>query len=119
MTNIQHSTIRPATSDLQTVVHATGLDHLAQRIEGDNFTVCDISTHGVAGCAEMRNAMLQQQIIAEWVAIGVCLFVAVMVGSLATAFVHLFAKALGPVRRRRERARMAAAGDHKRNAIAA
>jgi len=79
---------------LHSVMRETGLDELARRIEGDTFAVCDLNTHGVAGCAAMREALLQQHVFAEWVALGLTIFVAVIAGSIAVGFVHLFARAI-------------------------
>ena len=86
-----HSPLLADPWSLTSIVQAAGLEHMAHKIEGDNFLVCDLTLHGVQGCADTRDAMLQQQFVAELVAIGACLFVAAMVGSLATAFVHLLA----------------------------
>lgn len=102
MNTVPETTLQSDLSNLDTIMHATGLDHLSARINGDTFAICDLNRYGVQGCADMRNAVLQQQLIADLVALGACIFVAVMVGSLAVAFVHLFAKALRPIRRRRQ-----------------
>ena len=96
---------------LTSMVKAAGLEHLARKIEGDNFIVCDLTLHGVQGCADIRNAVLQQQFTAELVAIGACLFIAVLVGSVGSVFVHLLARAIAPVIRRRQ-ARLAPAANH-------
>lgn len=101
---------RPAT--LETVVDAAGLSHIASAVQGDAFTVCDLSVHGVAGCAAMRDGLHQQQIIADVVAIGFCLFVAALVGGIAITFVDLAGRAARPIQRRRlARRRLAAAND--------
>lgn len=102
MNTVPQTTLQSDLSNLETIVHAAGLDHLSARIAGDTFAVCDLGRDGVQGCADIRNAILQQHIIADLVALGMCIFVAVMVGSLAVAFVHLFAKALRPIQRRRQ-----------------
>ena len=101
---------RPAT--LETVVDAAGLSHIARAVQGDSFTVCDLSVHGVDGCAAMRDGLHQQQIMADLVAIGSCLFVAALVGGIALTFVDLAGRAARPFRRRRlQRRRLAAAND--------
>lgn len=98
-------------SALEAFVKAAGLEHLAQRIEGDTFVLCDLGTHGVQGCADIRSAIEQQQILADIVAISFCLFVAVLVGSIAVAFVNLAGRAARPLHRRRQRRRQLAAAN--------
>jgi len=92
-------------SALEAFVKGAGLEDLARRLEGDTFVVCDLTRHGVQGCADMRSAIEQQQILADIVAIGVCLFIAVLVGSIAVAFVNLAGRAARPLYRRRQRRR--------------
>lgn len=101
---------RPAT--LETVVDAAGLSHIARAVQGDAFTVCDLSAHGVAGCAAMRDGLHQQQILADVVAIGFCLLVAALVGGIAITFVDLAGRAVRPFQRRSlQRRQPAAAND--------
>lgn len=120
MTAIAQASFVAVPWSLTSIVKAAGLEHLARRIEGDNFFVCDLTLHGVQGCADMRDAILQQQFVAELVAIGACLFVAVLVGSLATTFVHLFARGIAPMRGRRVLPVSAAAKDDRlQTAVAA
>lgn len=54
--------------------------------------VCDLNTHGVQGCADLRAAIDNQKMAAELVAIGLMILVAVMVGTIAAAFVRLVAQ---------------------------
>ena len=82
------------------VKHA-GLTELADTIEGDNFIVCDIQLHGVQGCADIREAMDNQQMAAECIALGLVIFVAVIVGSMAVAFINLATKLAAPIGRNR------------------
>ncbi|KHL24294.1 hypothetical protein PK98_15140 [Croceibacterium mercuriale] len=93
------------------MVDAAGLSHIARAIQGESFTVCDLSVHGVAGCAQMRDGVHQQQMIADLVAIGFCLFVAALVGGIAVAFVDLAGRAARPFQRRRQRRRQLAAAN--------
>ena len=109
MNTVPETPLQSDLSNVDTIMHATGLDYLSARITGDTFAVCDLDRHGVQGCAAMRNAILQQQLIADPVALGACIFVGVMVGSLAVAFVHLFTKALRPIRRCRQAKALVAA----------
>lgn len=102
MNTVPQAPLQTDLSSLEAIIRATGLDHLSARIAGDTFAVCDLSRNGVQGCADMRNEILQQHLIADLVALGMCIFVAVMVGSLAVAFVHLFARAMRPIQRRRQ-----------------
>ena len=85
-------------STLTSFVKQAGLQEVANMVEGDNFVVCDLELHGVQGCADMREMVANQQMMAECVAIGLAIFAAVMVGSIAVAFVNLvttFAAPLG------------------------
>ena len=104
---------------LETVVDAAGLSHIARQIQGDAFTVCDLATHGVQGCAEMRRAIEQQHMLADIVAVGFCLFVAFLVGSIAVAFVNLAGRAARPIQRRREQRRQLAAANNDNHALGA
>ena len=54
--------------------------------------VCDLNTHGVQGCADLRAALDNQKMAAELVAIGLMILVAVLVGTIAATFVRLLAK---------------------------
>ena len=76
---------------LTSFVKQAGLQEVANMVEGDNFVVCDLELHGVQGCADMREMVANQQMMAECVAIGLAIFAAVMVGSIAVAFVNLVA----------------------------
>ena len=83
---------------LTNFVKQAGLQEVAEMVEGDNFVVCDLDLHGVQGCADMREMVANQQMMAECVAIGLAIFAAVMAGSIAVAFVNLvttFAAPLG------------------------
>lgn len=74
---------------LTNAVNQAGLGEIARTVRGDAFTVCDLNTHGVQGCADMRAAAEHQKMAAELVAIGLALCVAAMVGSIAVGFVKL------------------------------
>ena len=77
-------------STLTSFVKQAGLQEVANMVEGDNFVVCDLELHGVQGCADMREMVANQQMMAECVAIGLAIF--------AVAFVNLvttFAAPLG------------------------
>ena len=73
-------------------VKQAGLQEVTEMLKGDNFVVCDLDLHGVQGCADMREMIANQQMVAECVAIGLAILVAVIVGSTAVAFVNLRAK---------------------------
>ena len=86
---------------LLSFVQQVGLQEVAKAVEGNNYVVCDLGMHGVQGCADMREATQQQQMAAEWVAIGLVILMAVIVGSLAVTFVDLITKLAAPVGRNR------------------
>ena len=76
---------------------ATGLENVARKLEGDSYFVCDLQVHGVQGCADLRNEVARQHFAAELIALGLALFVAVIVGSIAVAFVNLVTKLAAPI----------------------
>ena len=86
---------------LTNFVKQAGLQEVAEMVEGDNFVVCDLDLHGVQGCADMREMIANQQMVAECVAIGLAILVAVIVGSIAVAFVNLATKFAAPIGRNR------------------
>jgi len=77
---------------LTNLVNEAGLSEIARAAGGDSFVVCDLNTHGVQGCADLRAAFDNQKMAAELVAIGLMILVAVLVGTIATAFVRLLAQ---------------------------
>ncbi|AOG02675.1 hypothetical protein BSY18_3874 (plasmid) [Blastomonas sp. RAC04] len=77
---------------LTNLVNEAGLSEIARAAGGDSFVVCDFNTHGVQGCADLRAALDNQKMAAELVAIGLMILVAVLVGTIAAAFVRLMAK---------------------------
>lgn len=97
---------------LASAVNSVGLRDLSDSIAGDTFVVCDLSTHGVQGCADMRTSLQRQELMADACAIGLMLLVAVLVGSLAVAFTHLLARAVRPLRREQARPTLVPANDH-------
>lgn len=82
---------------LTNLVNEAGLAEIARAAGGDSFVVCDLNTHGVQGCADLRAALDNQKMAAELVAIGLMILVAVLVGTIASAFVKLAAKHLAPL----------------------
>lgn len=86
---------------LTNFIKQAGLTELADTIEGDNFIVCDIQLHGVQGCADIRDAMENQQMAAECIALGLVILVAVIVGSIAVGFINLATKLAAPIGRNR------------------
>jgi len=77
---------------LTNLVNEAGLSEIARAAGGDSFVVCDLNTHGVQGCADLRAALDNQKMAAELVAIGLMILVAVLVGTIAAAFVRLVAQ---------------------------
>lgn len=77
---------------LTNLVNEAGLSEIARAAGGDSFVVCDLNTHGVQGCADLRAALDNQKMAAELVAIGLMILVAVLVGTIAATFVRLLAK---------------------------
>ncbi|MCO5795075.1 MAG: hypothetical protein HEQ21_19860 [Blastomonas sp.] len=77
---------------LTNLVNETGLSEIARAAGGDSFVVCDLNTHGVQGCADLRAALDNQKMAAELVAIGLMILVAVLVGTIAATFVRLLAQ---------------------------
>ncbi len=77
---------------LANLVNEAGLSEIARAAGGDGFVVCDLNTHGVQGCADLRAALDNQKMAAELVAIGLMILVAVLVGTIAAAFVRLAAQ---------------------------
>mgnify|MGYP001568622336 FL=1 len=86
---------------LTNLVSEAGLSEIARAAGGDSFVVCDLNTHGVQGCADLRAALDNQKMAAELVAIGLMILVAVLVGTIAAAFVKLVAQRAAPFRERR------------------
>lgn len=77
---------------LTNLVSEAGLSEIARAAGGDSFVVCDLNTHGVQGCADLRAALDNQKMAAELVAIGLMILVAVLLGTIAATFVRLLAK---------------------------
>ena len=107
MTQMGHATADTPPSDtfeihltqqltLTNLVNEAGLSEIARAAGGDSFVVCDLNMHGVQGCAELRAALDNQKMAAELVAIGLMMLVAVLVGTLAAAFLRLIAKRVAP-----------------------
>ena len=107
MTQMSHATAGKPPSDnfeihltqqltLTNLVNEAGLSEIARAAGGDSFVVCDLNTHGVQGCADLRAALDNQKMAAELVAIGLMILVAVLVGTIAAAFVRLIAKRVAP-----------------------
>lgn len=107
MTQMGHATAGKPPSDnfeihltqqltLTDLVNEAGLSEIARAAGGDSFVVCDLNTHGVQGCADLRAALDNQKMAAELVAIGLMILVAVLVGTIAAAFVRLAAKRVAP-----------------------
>ena len=86
---------------LTNFVKQAGLQEVADMVEGDNFVVCDLELHGVQGCTDMREMVANQQMVAECVAIGLAILCAVIVGSIAVAFVNLATKFAAPLGKNR------------------
>lgn len=81
---------------LTNLVNEAGLSEIARAAGADSFVVCDLNTHGVQGCADLRAALDSQKMAAELVAVGLMILVAVLVGTIAAAFVRLVAKRAAP-----------------------
>lgn len=81
---------------LTNLVNEAGLSEIARAAGRDSFVVCDLNTHGVQGCADLRAALDSQKMAAELVAVGLMILVAVLVGTIAAAFVRLVAKRAAP-----------------------
>lgn len=77
---------------LTNLVNEAGLSEIARAAGGDSFVVCDLNTHGVQGCADLRAALDNQKMAAELVAIGLMILVAVLVSTIAATFVRLLAQ---------------------------
>jgi hypothetical protein len=86
---------------LTNFVNQAGLGEVARMVEGENYVVCDLDLHGVQGCADMREMVENQQMMAECVAIGLAILVAVVVGSIAVAFVNIVTKLAAPIGKNR------------------
>lgn len=82
---------------ISNAVTQMGLGEIARTVRGDGFVVCDLNTHGVQGCADMRVAADNQKLAAELVALGLVILVAVLVGSIAVTFVKLVTRLAHPV----------------------
>lgn len=107
MTQMGHATAGKPPSDnfeihltqqltLTNLVNEAGLSEIARAAGGDSFVVCDLNAHGVQGCADLRAALDNQKMAAELVAIGLMILVAVLVGTIAAAFMRLVAKRTAP-----------------------
>lgn len=86
---------------LTNLVNEAGLSEIARAAGGDSFVVCDLNTHGVQECADLRAALDNQKMAAELVAIGLMILVAVLVGTIAAAFVRLVAQRAALLREQR------------------
>ena len=86
---------------LTNFVNQTGLGEVAKMVEGDSFVVCDLELHGVQGCADLREKVANQQMVAECAAIGLALLAAVIAGTIAVVFVNLVTKLAAPLGRNR------------------
>ncbi|WP_297775879.1 hypothetical protein [uncultured Roseovarius sp.] len=86
---------------LTNFVNQAGLGEIARMVEGENYVVCDLDLHGVQGCADMREMVQNQQVMAECVAIGLAILVAVVVGSIAVGFVNIVTKLAAPIGKNR------------------
>ena len=115
MTQMGHATAGEPPSDafeihltqqltLTNLVNEAGLSEIARAAGGDSFVVCDLNTYGVQGCADLRAALHNQKMAAELVAIGLMILVAVLVGTIAAAFVRLMAQRAALFRERRANA---------------
>ncbi|MGB3798005.1 MAG: hypothetical protein WA957_17105 [Alteraurantiacibacter sp.] len=97
----------------------SGLDEahhaIAAKIHTAKLVVCDLDMNGVQGCADIRNAALRSAMIAEFVALGIMVFVIAVVSAIGVLFVHMFAAAWR-VRKRRQDARRASPIVGKTNA---
>ena len=82
-------------------VNQAGLGEVAKMVEGDSFVLCDLELHGVQGCADMREKVEDQQMVAECAAIGLALLAAVIAGTVAVVFVNLVTKLAAPIGRNR------------------
>lgn len=82
---------------ISNAVTQIGLGEIASMVRGEGFVVCDLNTHGVQGCADMRAAADNQKLAAELVALGLVILVAVLVGSIAVTFVKLVTRLAHPI----------------------
>ncbi|WP_155647241.1 hypothetical protein [Erythrobacter donghaensis] len=82
---------------ISNAVKQMGLGEIASTVRGEGFVVCDLNTHGVQGCADIRSAADNQKLAAELVALGLVIFAAVLVGSIAVTFVKLVTRLAHPV----------------------
>ena len=82
---------------ISNAVTQMGLGEIASTVRGEGFVVCDLNTHGVEGCADMRAAADNQKLAAEFVALGLVILVAVLVGSIAVTFVKLVTRLAHPI----------------------
>ena len=86
---------------LTNFVNQAGLGEVARMVEGESFVVCDLDLHGVQGCADMREAVQNQQVMAECVAIGLAILAAVIVGTIAVGFINIVTKLAAPIGKHR------------------
>lgn len=91
-------TFSPPTS-LEAAVEGLRLQPLADALGGDAFAVCDLTVHGVAGCAAMREALHTQHLFADLATLGIVLLVAALTGGIAVLFVKMMGAALHFMRR--------------------
>lgn len=82
---------------ISNAVKQMGLGEIASTVRGEGFVVCDLNTHGVQGCADIRSAADNQKLAAELVALGLVILAAVLVGSIAVTFVKLVTRLAHPV----------------------
>lgn len=82
---------------ISNAVTQMGLGEIASTVRGEGFVVCDLNTHGVQGCADMRATADNQKLAAEFVALGLVILVAVLVGSIAVTFVKLVTRLAHPI----------------------
>lgn len=73
-------------------VEASGLEPIANAIDTQELTVCDLNTHGVQGCADYRAQAEQIHQAAEITAIGLSMFVILLIVSAAGALAALASK---------------------------
>ncbi|MGE4404297.1 hypothetical protein [Pseudomonas sp.] len=75
---------------LSSIVEQTGLQQLAKAIAIDTSPKCETHRSTPTHCAQLQAAHQRQQILADCIAVGFALFVAVVVGRVAVRFVELF-----------------------------
>ena len=102
------------------LIASLGLEDLANHIQGNRVELCNLDIQSAAGCAHMRWIIAQEHFIAELVALGLTILVAVMVGSLAVAFVNAVVRAMPKsLRSRIHYAPLPANGNNAKQQVAA